>query len=586
MGNATSTLTGRVVTRTVFAILLGTLCALLGAQSALATHGEAHATIKQWEIGSDPVIGGFDPHETIDDMTGLTDQVGNPTIVTIMENGQFGFCGMLFWNPDTNVFKVFGVGGGLNVFGDVDRSAPGSHGTINGMTFGGGDTWSIINGGSAFTYVNFRGTTNFREWNIASNGTGLRVNPTTGLVYFGNFVNPGEFYELNPQTNGVRRFTTGNRPYQFALDSSGNVYMTAVGTATVPDQILRFNPSTNVLRRWNVPGTPTGNFQDNFSLGTPNGIAIDPEGSVWFTESASDQIGRLNPSTNVIDEFAKAGVDDPQSIASSGTGATLQAFFTEGGDAGVLDPGHISLLTHAQATPTSTTVAPVDETLTPVASTATPTDFSKAPATNTIAPTTFDSPGVDPSGILRFPIAPTTDKPTGMTRVARPRTVFGSMEGSHHVFELTSSAIVADSGETPPVGTGSCQGKVATISGTEASEDIVGTAGPDVIRAGGGNDTVEGLGGNDTICGNPGDDVLHGNNGQDSIRGNKNKDQVGGDAGNDRLHGDSSDDRVEGGKGDDFLQGGSAFDRCFGGPGKNTARSCQVIRQAKRVRGK
>jgi len=550
--------------------------ALLGPQSALATHGEPHASLKSWDIGNDPMIRGFDPHETFDDIAGLTGHVGSPTIVTIMENTEGGFCGILYWNPDTNQFASFAITGGLNTSGDLDRSAPGSHG--NG--FGGGDVWSLVNGNSSFTpYVNFRGTTSFRRWSTpASASTGLRVNSTTGLVYFGNFTDPGELFELNPQTNALRKFITGSKPYNLALDASGNVYMTAVAGGGQPDQILRLNPSTGVMRRWNVPGA--SNFQSSVSLGTPNSITVDPEGSVFFSESASNEIGRLNPATNVIEEFSKAGILDPQSIAASGTGSTLQAFFTEAGDS-MTDPGHISLLTRAQATPSNTTtVIPVDVTPTVTASTATPTDQTKSAVTATIAPTTFDSPGVDPSGILRFPIDPTTDKPTGMTRVALPHTVFGSMEGSHHVFRLESEAIIADSGEPEIAAVGRCQGKKATISGTRASEVIHGTPGRDVIRGGDGNDSIDGLGGNDVICGNPGDDAISGGRGKDRIRGNRDNDFVDGKKGDDELHGDSSADRVVGGEGDDFLQGGSGFDRCQGGTGRNTFRACQRISES------
>lgn len=46
-----------------------------------------------------------------------------------------------------------------------------------------------------------------------------------------------------------------------------------------------------------------------------------------------------------------------------------------------------------------------------------------------------------------------------------------------------------------------CDGRVATIVGTNGPDSLTGAAGPDVIVALGGDDTVRGLGGADAICG-------------------------------------------------------------------------------------
>lgn len=107
------------------------------------------------------------------------------------------------------------------------------------------------------------------------------------------------------------------------------------------------------------------------------------------------------------------------------------------------DHGHISLITPSEATPTDTTVTPTVDTIPPATSSVTPQDFTLEPFTATIQPSEFDSPGIDPSGILRFPIPPGTSEPTGMTGVAFARTVLGSMEGSDHVFRLESEAIIS-----------------------------------------------------------------------------------------------------------------------------------------------
>src|SRR2546425_10433188 len=76
-----------------------------------ASHGGPHTgTFRVWSLNETM---GFDPHETVDDIGGLTGQVGSPTNVTAMEN-LFGVppCGLLFWNRDTNDFIGVGATGG------------------------------------------------------------------------------------------------------------------------------------------------------------------------------------------------------------------------------------------------------------------------------------------------------------------------------------------------------------------------------------------------------------------------------------------------------------------------------------------
>jgi Ca2+-binding RTX toxin-like protein len=53
-----------------------------------------------------------------------------------------------------------------------------------------------------------------------------------------------------------------------------------------------------------------------------------------------------------------------------------------------------------------------------------------------------------------------------------------------------------------------CDGKQATIVGTDGDDSLNGTNGNDVIVGLDGNDTIDGMGGNDTICGNSGNDTI------------------------------------------------------------------------------
>ena len=93
-----------------------------------------------------------------------------------------------------------------------------------------------------------------------------------------------------------------------------------------------------------------------------------------------------------------------------------------------------------------------------------------------------------------------------------------------------------------------CQGKPATIVGTDLGERLAGTAGEDVIVGGAGNDVISGRAQNDIICAGSGDDVVAGGEGPDFL--------IGAD-GNDRLDGEGEFDALDGGPGDDQLEGGS-----------------------------
>lgn len=76
----------------------------------------------------------------------------------------------------------------------------------------------------------------------------------------------------------------------------------------------------------------------------------------------------------------------------------------------------------------------------------------------------------------------------------------------------------------------------ATITGTDATDFLVGTLGDDMVNGGLGNDTIRGLDGNDTINGAEGNDDLNGGNGNDYIIGGSGNDTMTGGAGSDRFH--------------------------------------------------
>lgn len=128
-----------------------------------------------------------------------------------------------------------------------------------------------------------------------------------------------------------------------------------------------------------------------------------------------------------------------------------------------------------------------------------------------------------------------------------------------------------------------CNGKEATIYGTDGPDQIRGLVGDDVIVTFGGDDEVAAKGdqGNDTICAGPGRDKISGGDGDDYIDGGEGNDTLFGDEGDDTIYGGNGNDTLHGKNGDDFLYGEDGNDQllggrsngdyCDGGPGKDKA---------------
>ena len=448
-----------------------------------------HATCRIWSPAAVPAADyslntgliRVDPNQTIADTGGLTSHVNTAadplTIATVYENtGCSGLpCGVTYWNPATDDFKCYGYSGGFMSGISLHTTAPtrvvdpdGTPGTGDETTFSPGDTWLFKSSGRSVT-VQFVGSDNFRSYNRTSGGGisafGGAVDQATGNVWF---VEPsGKVSLLDPTTDTAREWTIGGVPHYVAVDSAGNAYVAGSG-----QRITRINPSLAIgnVTRWPLPDG--GGFLAGFFFGNPDGITIDQDGNVWFSEHSGDEVGRLDPTTDKICEFTKPPISQPQNIASSGTGATLQTFFTEAAGRSV------SIVTQVEADlmpvanrdcAISVSVETVDE----VARDLSVEDHIKRPSRLPVVPVTVDLEGADgvpgsgatltagPDGItgtaddevipglLRFPFVSAFPAiggmtiPTGMTQVVAANTVYGSFIGSDQMFECKSDAIIA-----------------------------------------------------------------------------------------------------------------------------------------------
>jgi uncharacterized repeat protein (TIGR01451 family) len=138
--------------------------------------------------------------------------------------------------------------------------------------------------------------------------------------------------------------------------------------------------------------------------------------------------------------------------------------------------------------------------------------------------------------------------------------------GDNSESETTAIALPPD----PP----NCEGRNATIFGTDGNDQVVGTEHRDVIAALGGDDVVDGRGGNDLICGGSGDDQIRGRAGVDLVRAKSGNDVARGGDDRDDVGGGTGRDSLFGGLRPDLLRGGPGRDSCNGGFGADAKLSC------------
>jgi hypothetical protein len=269
-----------------------------------------------------------------------------------------GFVGLVFWNPGTSKFQWFGVvpsgaASGVDVNRGTSRlkvpaaeQAPPARAVAPAPPeyFRAGDVWATVQTPDAFgpLYVNFKGSNVFRYYlpvDLSFLGAqGVTVDQAAGYVYFTNEAPPASIHRLNPATNELKTWVVGGpgSTAQYLTVKSGKVYMTVSDLTLGVDAVVRLDPSTNRVVAWKVPGdenfctisqcpTDPGTFQ-----ATPDGIDVDSAGQIWFVETQSNQVGRLDPAASLITEFTGLDVNGPQQIAAAGSGSSVQTFFTEG----------------------------------------------------------------------------------------------------------------------------------------------------------------------------------------------------------------------------------------------------------------
>lgn len=483
------------------------------------TPSPAVTTVKVWDTGVAATSGGLSlgltPGESVDDLTGLTGHgTSFPTIVTLYANSThpMGPAGLSYWNPDADTFAWYGKTIGYPAGIDLNRAGPREAFTSakctppageSSLAFGPGDVW-VAGQQQEVIYAHVAKTDCFRVYGTDTTGVidmprdqawGLKVDDKTGDVFLAA-PQSGRLIRLDAPTADVIIWRVGFHPAYVAVDSKGRPYTTlsdptadailridpgpdGVFGTTIPSAIPGEDPTTDdIAMYWRVPYANgiTPNFRkvpETLETENPNGIIIaDAEDNIWFAESNSNEIGRLSGGPDgvlgtpddVICEFSREGLLNPQQLTVTGTGSSKQVYFSEGAG------NSVSILTVAEADAAPppyricTNVPP--GTFTPGILKATTVfyDDMVEPLRTAITPTVHEVPTSESGGIERLSPMPNplisadgiflgdagNGFPSGITGVYSSLRIAGAyLRGNKH-FEVRSDTILPPPPPPPP----------------------------------------------------------------------------------------------------------------------------------------
>jgi hypothetical protein len=208
--------------------------------------------------------------------------------------------------------------------------------------------------------------------------------------------------------------TAGNDPNSIAAGPDGNLWF----TDTAANAIGRINPTTAAISEFNG-GLNAG--------GSPQYIAAGADGSLWFTDNGTTKaIGRISPTTQAIGEFS-GGLNAGSVPLLIAAGLDGNLWFTDGGTTkaiGRITTPPTAVTVSATATgPTSATIAGVADghaqptsfhiEYGPVRAATTTTSEQSLGTTSTKTPVSASLSGLTPSTTYQARVVVTN--PTGTT---------------------------------------------------------------------------------------------------------------------------------------------------------------------------
>lgn len=197
-------------------------------------------------------------------------------------------------------------------------TSPGALFISDAIARGTGDVWYLTRG-TPTTLVKFTPATpigTWRRWSLGALGTSGGLKVTRSGVAFLQLANEVQRIDTVSNTR-TRWFGTSRGLSDLALDASGNIYTTSP-LARAVGYVQRLTPvgaSNAQLTRWFV-GQGVGDVY-------LAGVAVHPSnGRVYYSESSRDQIGELDPRTNMVRKWPLVfvGAALPGQISIDGTG--------------------------------------------------------------------------------------------------------------------------------------------------------------------------------------------------------------------------------------------------------------------------
>ncbi len=113
---------------------------------------------------------------------------------------------------------------------------------------------------------------------------------------------PATQYDFLTSWGEVRQNIRLNEPNMVATAPNGDIYV----TNTAENQILRFAPDGELMTYWGSQGTNTGQFN------TPVGIGVDGEGNVYVADNGNHRVQKFDPNGAFITTWGSEGVDPGQ----------------------------------------------------------------------------------------------------------------------------------------------------------------------------------------------------------------------------------------------------------------------------------
>ncbi len=147
----------------------------------------------------------------------------------------------------------------------------------------------------------------FTEWTLSGGFMQLRdlVLAPSGSVFIATETR--SLLELNPASNTVlfHDLPSGSLSLRLALDDSGRVWF----TESRSEKVGRLDPTTGEVVEWAVTGSQ------------PLAVVVAADGTVWFSDRERDKIAHLDPATGALSEYPLASNANPLDLTFDSSGA-------------------------------------------------------------------------------------------------------------------------------------------------------------------------------------------------------------------------------------------------------------------------